>query len=517
MTEKIENKFLKVKGYFKRPGQPQAIGDGEPAINQPSWHNVNASPSLPIQNFEDNRPPPESLFSASTNIPPLHYDNIVTPRPFNPENNSTGNEHRSWNENLRPHGSGVDSGVSDRAGDARGRAENNGTLVVDGLHISEKERQLLVHTLSTHAQQFGPQAIDQLKEIDKSNIVEQVSFILHYFQEELQENMKELSQQKQHYERLKDDYQRKSNESIHWKAESDRLSGELSQSLKDVNQWKRGYDRKEDDLQRSILKERSLEKDKEKFKSDLNAEILSNKEIERDYEEEIKSINSKHLRILEDLKSQRQQSRSKRENAWNAERSELKRSYKEAESGYIEKIRQLGLRHEDERRTLNAQHAKFEKEKKGEIISMKTKYEADMRYIQSQSAERERQREDAHRENLRELMEENEEMKALLMKRDMFRGMTDREVTGTFQKLCIELDRLSRITWDENKEKTWPYPESDLAADGSSRKPKQHIILNSIWVILVDNIFCSPFQIFGDEGDILHGDWTKQFGEGKIF
>jgi hypothetical protein len=113
------------------------------------------------------------------------------------------------------------------------------------------------------------------------------------------------------------------------------------------------------------------------------------------------------------------------------------------------------------------------------------------------------------------LLQALEEKKAALTKRNIFHGLNDSEVSGTFQKICTQLDRISRVRWDESKKKTWPCASFILGLEGGQRKLKQNVILSSMWVILFDNIFCGPFQIFGNKGDILHNKWAKQFGMGE--
>ena len=98
--------------------------------------------------------------------------------------------------------------------------------------------------------------------------------------------------------------------------------------------------------------------------------------------------------------------------------------------------------------------------------------------------------------------------------RDHFQGLADNQVSTKFGNLAGEVDYISRIYWDAERRDTWPYPDCILRASDNVRKLKQHIILDSIWNILVRAIFSTPFEVFGDEGQALLQEWISEFGQG---
>jgi hypothetical protein len=110
---------------------------------------------------------------------------------------------------------------------------------------------------------------------------------------------------------------------------------------------------------------------------------------------------------------------------------------------------------------------------------------------------------------------DNEALKGELVAREHFKGLSDPEIYSSFKKLAGEVDSFSRIQWEKRKESRWPLPESTLKRSENPRKLKQHIVQGSIWVILNEKIFRSPFEVFGEEGQKMHRDWTETFGEGE--
>ena len=114
---------------------------------------------------------------------------------------------------------------------------------------------------------------------------------------------------------------------------------------------------------------------------------------------------------------------------------------------------------------------------------------------------------------------ENEELKGALVARDHSRGFTDLELASRFKTLASQVEEFSRIRWDISREAYWPFPERTLQQlhRENTRKLKQQIVQSSIWVILYDNIFYSPFQVFGEEGKVLNREWTEAFGRSKWY
>ncbi len=175
-----------------------------------------------------------------------------------------------------------------------------------------------------------------------------------------------------------------------------------------------------------------------------------------------------------------------------SENSDLKDKLKSREANY---------RSDLERRETALQLAREKHE--DEIDRMREEYEKKL--------EEARQAEKTRTEVLRQ---KNEALKGVLVARQHIKGLSDPEICESFKKLASEVDNFSRLQWEMRKESRWPFPENSLRRSENPRKLRQHIVQSSIWVILNEKIFRSPFEVFGQEGRRMHSDWTQSFGQG---
>jgi len=119
-------------------------------------------------------------------------------------------------------------------------------------------------------------------------------------------------------------------------------------------------------------------------------------------------------------------------------------------------------------------------------------------------------------EERRGLRDEVEALKGAMVKRDHFKFksmMSGRELSLRFQDLASEIDAFSRVRWDNRQETTWPFPGKVFRESENERRSKQYVIQNTIWVILYERIFCTPFRILGTEGKLMEQDWIEKYGK----
>jgi len=117
---------------------------------------------------------------------------------------------------------------------------------------------------------------------------------------------------------------------------------------------------------------------------------------------------------------------------------------------------------------------------------------------------------------VRGLKETVESLKGALMERDHFKAMCDNELANRFQVISLEVDEFARVQWDNGRESNWPFPRQSLRKSANERRTKQYVIQNSLWVILYERIFCTPFCVLGNEGKSLEAKWIETFGQGKL-
>lgn len=155
------------------------------------------------------------------------------------------------------------------------------------------------------------------------------------------------------------------------------------------------------------------------------------------------------------------------------------------------------------------------KELKDEIEKLKNEFSAKTDEMRKVFEAKEKERHQREMARIEQYRLDNEALKGELVKREHFKGLSDPEIYTNFKKLAGEVDSFSRLPWEKRMEASWPLSDSSLRRSDNPRRLKQYIVQSSIWFILHKMIFRSPFEIFGDEGQRMHHDWTGTFGEGE--
>lgn len=90
----------------------------------------------------------------------------------------------------------------------------------------------------------------------------------------------------------------------------------------------------------------------------------------------------------------------------------------------------------------------------------------------------------------------------LFGKKEQVTGLADRDLSAGFKAISKSIEQLSRIDWDPSRETRWPYSERELSRlhPRNTRRLKQQIVQNCIWLMLYDSVFRRPFQIIGEYG-----------------
>ncbi|KAL6709495.1 hypothetical protein ACN47E_001430 [Coniothyrium glycines] len=119
-----------------------------------------------------------------------------------------------------------------------------------------------------------------------------------------------------------------------------------------------------------------------------------------------------------------------------------------------------------------------------------------------------------HTAYTQKLRSTNEELKKGLHERKHFRGLRDRDVSSRFATILGHIQDFANLQWDTRKQSTWPLDEQKLLSynQNNPRKLKKQIIQNSMWVLLYDSIFASPFKILGQIGETIDKEWKNIYG-----
>jgi chromosome segregation ATPase len=136
-----------------------------------------------------------------------------------------------------------------------------------------------------------------------------------------------------------------------------------------------------------------------------------------------------------------------------------------------------------------------------------------------QFEDQEKRLKQTHQQEMRAVKQEKENLVGALVERSAFKGIADHVVEARFKKLAKAVDQFARTctNWDKNREMDWPCSENVLRTHENPRQMKQYFIQNNVWTLLYDNIFNTPFQCFGDDGQTYYEEWIGTFGESKSY
>jgi hypothetical protein len=111
-----------------------------------------------------------------------------------------------------------------------------------------------------------------------------------------------------------------------------------------------------------------------------------------------------------------------------------------------------------------------------------------------------------------------EQFRSSSARREHFKGMTDGQVAAQYKRLSNSIDEFSRIEWERVKERTWPVSDDHICRLArNTRKLKKHIIQNTLWLMLYDYVFQSPFKILGTLGEQHDEEWIPIYSSGKQY
>lgn len=133
-----------------------------------------------------------------------------------------------------------------------------------------------------------------------------------------------------------------------------------------------------------------------------------------------------------------------------------------------------------------------------------------------------------HQQQLLRLQQEIEEINDALLTRDdeIYQGMVftasglpklpDNQIRDSVLDIQHMVEELGSHPW-KHDQSLWP---EELIQQSSHRHSetlvRQMIIQDMIWSLLFQNIFCSPFRVFGDAGKQLEDDWNHSCVPGAL-
>jgi hypothetical protein len=169
---------------------------------------------------------------------------------------------------------------------------------------------------------------------------------------------------------------------------------------------------------------------------------------------------------------------------------------------YVKQIKDLEIERNNNVRRLEIE--------KGQLI---VNYEKQMAQVHS-----ERQNERArllsdHADQQVRLKRDIEALNGVLLKRDDFKPLRDIDLSSLFSDLAIDIDHVARMSWKYDQTDWTNEILGQLAKN--PRRLKKNMLQESLWSVLYDNIFYSPFRVLGEEGRSLETEWNVAFGQGR--
>ena len=154
------------------------------------------------------------------------------------------------------------------------------------------------------------------------------------------------------------------------------------------------------------------------------------------------------------------------------------------------------------------QIASLEEGHKEQIRENEERHNAEIRLLIAEYDKKLRNQETEYEEKLRKQRNELENDKGILRKGlisvlERFEPILDNEFQTRFDELKSLVVTLSRGALDAHAAKQGDPP----------RKYRKYVLESTLWTILVDGIFSTPFKVLGNYGKYLADVWSQLFGE----
>lgn len=266
----------------------------------------------------------------------------------------------------------------------------------------------------------------------------------------------------------------------------------------------------------SFNRTRAFESEKEEMRNDFAAErerlIAESSEtreyleseierIEKNYETEVNRHIAELLRMKRDFEFEK----TMMIHDFDSEKAELKDRYTkevgEANAALITERESHAAQQRQIERQLNAKNQQIESSLNQKLADMESEFKAKASRLKQEFAVQDGR-----------LRGDIESLNGALLARDRFIPIADHELESRFLDLAEEIDQLARFEWH--------FEQSDWTGhllNRFSKNPKRlkkELLQDSLWMILYESIFCSPFRIFGEEGRNLEAQWNDAFGKG---
>jgi hypothetical protein len=339
-----------------------------------------------------------------------------------------------------------------------------------------------------------------------------------------------LGKQKEH-EALHDQYRQLEKEHRHLQVVQQDHEVAIEQTQK---KFKMELDQLERKLERMNDSHKlELQRTENTLKAKHEAEVarLRNEQSSRidrlkgDWDEKAQQYEAENLQLKENLESQ--QANADRIHAaakkkWETEKFQLKEDYElsraKLESIHADAMRQVEVEKEQLRDDFEARRQQLLEDFEGRKAELDSIHVDAMKQVEAEKSQMamelkalEARLKKIHTQETDRLKREIQSRNKAFVSRDKFVPITDGVLQSAFFDICREVDTLSWIKWVFNNS-PWTDDFQAQITDNQKRLQK-HILQDTIWGVLFEFIFCSPFRVFGSEGKVLETQWNDACGK----
>jgi hypothetical protein len=260
-----------------------------------------------------------------------------------------------------------------------------------------------------------------------------------------------------------------------------RMGAQTTRHREDTNRLQQLHDVNIAEMQRNIDQMQSDHKfDQELLKKEFVAKMTSQ---EQQHDQRVSAMETTHATVVQRLETAHTSTRTRFELEISKLKQEHATELKSLEQRYMQKVSQMKTAYAAHVETLQTKHAEAH-------IGLKEQ-------VQSYSGA-------LLTRDIRDFtMLEMEDMKYL----------SDSDIKTRFELLKQEVDTLSRVEWKPNP-KHWTN-QIVKRLSSNQRVLRKQILQDSIWSLLHNFVFCSPFRLFGEEGETLEKQWNERCGKGR--
>jgi hypothetical protein len=354
---------------------------------------------------------------------------------------------------------------------------------------------------------------DKILQLNSDNDKERAHFegkISVYEKQQKQDNDRMREIQKEHDDRMRE-LQREHEEAVYTK------NLQIQQLASDLTSSSEGYVGEINLLKEQQRKElmgvksdarAEIAKTKSRLEDELRLEKKAHTATKEHYEMQAKKMTKKHEDEKRQVEFHFVEQKSQMENELSEQNRKMAEEFQSENQALKEDLRLAKADFESQFRQTKRQ---LDQEREGNAKDIE-------RIRNAHGAEKRKMRDDFEVEKIglvRGLKETVESLKGALVERDHFKAMSDPELAHRFEDISVEVDEFARVQWDIGRESLWPFPGQSFRKSENQRRTKQYIIQNTLWVVLYESIFCTPFRILGNQGKSLEATWIEKFGQGK--